>query len=193
MTKKRLTACLGISAAGEKLHSCLIFKGKGQKFRSVVNREGYLLYKNETAWMTHSIFKDYMLYSVKRFLDKKRASLSKPDQLAIVVLDNFQGHVFDDNELKELETNLIAKIMFLPPNTTSELQPLDLSINYILKNKLKNLWIDWYVQEYKKDREENDPKAPTPKKQSIYDWFTLAYNAITPTTLIKSFLYVGLL
>ena len=45
MYKKRLTACIGISAVGEKLNIALIFKGTGQKFRGVTNKENYLLFK----------------------------------------------------------------------------------------------------------------------------------------------------
>jgi len=192
MYKKRITACLGISAAGEKLNSMLIFKGKGLKVRKLNNKESYLIYKNENAWMTLQIFKDYLKFSCKKFLNRKRNEIGNPNQLGLIILDNFSGHVFDVEELNKLETELECKIKYLPPNCTAHLQPLDLSTNYLLKSKLRNLWIDWYVKQYSDKKEHENFNCPCPSKQNVYEWFTQAYNSIPPLTIIKSFLCTGL-
>ena len=104
--------------------------------------ENYLIFKNKTAWMTREIFTDFLKYSVKRFLEMRRVQLDKANQKGLILLDNFAGHVYEDDELKALEQEIDVKIKYLPPNCTAYLQPLDLSINYTVKSKLKNQWIN---------------------------------------------------
>ena len=53
--------------------------------------------------MSRVIFKEYLTFSVKKFLDRKREALSKKDQINLVIFDNFQGHCFEDEELREIE------------------------------------------------------------------------------------------
>lgn len=87
---------------------------------------------NKTAWMTSMIFKKY--------LSDQNKELALKNRKILLLLDNFSGHI--PLKLSHIE------IMFLPPNTTSILQPLDLGIirNFkyhyrvkLLKQKIANL------------------------------------------------------
>jgi len=68
----------------------------------------------------------------------------------------------------------------LPPQCITDIQPLDLSTNYLLKSKLKNIWTSWYVKLYSEKKEDEKLNCPCPSKQNVYDWFTEAYNSIPP-------------
>ena len=70
--------------------------------------------------MNSSIFKD--------ILEKFDAELSEP---SLLLLDNFSCHMVNTDNLNNL------KLLFLPPNTTSKLQPLDQGIIYSLKRKFQ--------------------------------------------------------
>jgi len=75
--------------------------------------------------MTKAIFKEYLIYSVKRWLHQKRMDLGKENQLALLTLDNFSGHCFEADELHKIKKDLNIKLLYFPANTTSFTQPLD--------------------------------------------------------------------
>lgn len=88
---------------------------------------------NKSAWVTKAIFHDWFINSfaleVKEFLIKKNLAFK-----VLLLLDNVGSH---DVTLQTLDPNI--EVMFLPPNTTSLLQPMDQSImatfkaNYLRK------------------------------------------------------------
>ena len=90
----------------------------------------------------------------------------------------------------KLEEELNAKIRYLPPKCTAYLKPLDLSIIYTMKIKLKNQRVTWYINQYEKSR--SDFQCPCPSKQDLYQWLVLPWNGRSPINIIKSFLCSGL-
>jgi len=179
--KKRFTAGLGISAAGDKLNPILIFQGKGKRLNNLTNTEGYEIKKNENAWMTGNLFKFYLKSTIKIFLVQQRMNPDIQGKKGLLILDGFSGHKFDDKEREEIEKELNVFLCYLPPYTTNILQPLDLNINALLKRNMKNSWVDWFSKE-------NSLR----KKQVIYRWFVLAWRSITSLNIIKSFLMGGI-
>lgn len=66
---------------------------------------------NGSAWMTAKFFQDWIVGFDKEMGRAKRKVL--------LIMDNFSGHDVGTQQLTSI------KITFLPPNTTSHLQPLD--------------------------------------------------------------------
>lgn len=68
---------------------------------------------NKKAWMTNDLFKNYLL--------KFDKDMIKQNRKIILFIDNCSAH----NDLPSLKN---INVKFLPPNTTSKLQPLDAGI-----------------------------------------------------------------
>ena len=81
-----------------------------------------------------------MPYVVKKGEELKLASLHQ----ALVIFDNFSGQC-TDNLLQILSDNSISYV-FIPPNCTHRLQPLDVSVNKAAKNFLHDQFQEWYAQ-----------------------------------------------
>ena len=89
-------------------------------------------YSNSKAWMTSEIFAGLAEKTWKAHEKNEKRKV-------LLLLDNFSGHFTSANE--EL-TNV--KLCFLPPNTTSKLQPLDQGIIASLKkSKNQNWWVTY--------------------------------------------------
>ena len=80
------------------------------------------------GWMTGEI--------LDRVLSKWDQKLRSTGRSVVLLMDNAGCH---PPELKEAYTNI--KIIFLPPNTTSKLQPLDLGIIQNLKMHYRKLFL----------------------------------------------------
>lgn len=65
----------------------------------------------------------------------KYASSLPPLNKGLLIVDNHKVHTYDKliDDLKKIS----YEILYLPPNTTDLLQPLDLSINRIYKKNIK--------------------------------------------------------
>ena len=96
-------------------------------------------------------------------------------------MDNFSGNNLDAKEKEEFE-KLGIIIKHLKPYTTVYCQPLDLNVNYLIKKKMKDFWMEWFTIN----------KESTPKKQSVYNWFAKTWNAISALTIVKFFLISGI-
>lgn len=119
----------------------------------------------------------------KIFLLNQRIKYGVEDRKALFIVDNFSGHNLTKIEKEEIETELNVVIKHLKPYTTVFCQPLDLNINAIVKRRMKEEWLKWFITE-------NRTKAPC--KQDIYTWFTCAWKTINPANIIKAFLMSGL-
>ena len=77
------------------------------------------LRSNKKAWVTAKVFEDWFensfIHEVKGYLAKKNLAFK-----VLLILDNAPGH---PSSLTECHPNV--KVIFLPPNTTSLLQPMD--------------------------------------------------------------------
>ena len=67
--------------------------------------------------MTSAIFKEELIIWDSKLINENRKNL--------LLIDNCPSHIIDESILNNI------KLIFLPPNTTSKLQPLD---NGIIKN-----------------------------------------------------------
>lgn len=106
----RVTVALCVSKAGEKLEPLIIGRSERPRCWSSPPRN----YKSSPkAWMTTSLFKEWLL--------KFDHQMREAGREVLLLVDNCSTH-----KVPEGITN--SKVLFLPPNCTSRMQPLDQGI-----------------------------------------------------------------
>ena len=113
-SKQRLTITFMVNAAGEKESAIVIWKAeKPRCFKGIdISTLPVKYFSQPNAWMTGEILDEV--------LSKLNLLLLLQSQSIALLMDNASYH---PHELKEKYSN--TRIIFLPPNTTSHLQPLD--------------------------------------------------------------------
>ena len=124
-SKDRITVGFLVSQSGVKLKPVIIAKAvKPRCFKEInydLDKLPVFYYANSSAWMTSKIYIDYLNRLNDLFKSRSRHVL--------IFVDNFSGHPVISL------TNI--RFEFLPPNTTSHLQPLDQGIIHSFKCKYK--------------------------------------------------------
>lgn len=119
LSKERITALLCTNMSGKDKRKLLIIgKSKNPRcFKNVVRLP--VDYKaNSKAWMTSEIFIEY--------IRKWDEELAETKRKIILLVDNCPAH-------PNIEHLRYIKIVFMPPNTSSKLQPLDQGIIHAVK------------------------------------------------------------
>lgn len=119
-SKERITALLCTNSTGtDKLKPLIIGKfGKPRCFKGVQHLP--CEYRHNTkAWMTSVVFEEWLLCLERRMKAEKRRIL--------LIIDNCSSHNCVPRHLEHV------KVLFLPPSTTSILQPLDQGIIHAVK------------------------------------------------------------
>jgi len=174
-SKERVSILVTCNASGdEKLP--LVYIHKYETPRALIGIEKRSLpvwyYWNSKAWMQRSIFKHY--------LERLNSKMVRENRHIILLMDNARCHKSDNiNNLSNV------KIHFLPPNTTSYLQPLDQGIIYSLKAQYCKLLCQNRIQIY--DLYEEGDSIPPPV--NIFDSINLIANAwknVTKKTILNS-------
>ncbi|KAL4103997.1 hypothetical protein QTP88_019310 [Uroleucon formosanum] len=122
----------------------LLVVGKAQKpraFKSVALPVCYRGQKN--AWVTRDLFLDWFDNEFVPSVHRHLSSINFPME-AVLLLDNCPGHPSAD-ELRSEDGKIFA--MFLPPNTTAMIQPIDQNVIqniklYYRKTLLMNILAD---------------------------------------------------
>lgn len=113
-SKERLTLLLAVNMDGsEKLLPLIIGKSKKPRCFSGIKTLPVEYTSNSRAWMTSDIFSNW--------LAKLNRKMSREKRKILMIIDNCPAH-------SHIPTLSSIQIQFLPPNTTSKLQPLDLGI-----------------------------------------------------------------
>lgn len=126
--KDRLTLSLCANASGDfKIKPLLVYKSENPRaFKShkVIKEKLQVLWRaNSKAWVTRQFFIEWVNIvfgpSVRKYLNDNDLPLK-----CVLLLDNAPAHPpgLEDNLLDEFN---FIKVVYLPPNTTSIIQPMD--------------------------------------------------------------------
>ena len=123
--------CLAISSDGRKLPPMIIFKRKNPPTNLLSKH--VVVEAQTNAWITEGLMKNR--------LEKIWKKINLPPNIVkLLLLDHCSSHL-KDSVAKTVKEN--GDIDFIPPGTTSLLQPLDLMINKPFKENLKALFAKW--------------------------------------------------
>ena len=134
--KERVTLMACSNATGNRKLP-LMFIGKAQKphcFKNVnMSALPVKYYAQKSAWVTSEIFSDWFhgefVPSVKKHLSEIGLTVK-----ALLLLDNAPSHP-DETVLQS--SDKCIKAMFLPPNTTALIQPMDQGVLESLKRRCR--------------------------------------------------------
>lgn len=185
-SKERITILACSNATGEhKVKLAIIGKAKKPRcFKHVKSTsDGFDLpvwYRNQgNAWMNETIFKewffDQFVPEVERFLKSKNLP-----RKAILLLDNATTHP-DAQYLKDKD----IRAVFLPPNVTSLIQPMDQGVLASLKKRYRRKLLSSLILTMEED---NDLLSKL-KKIDLLDvigWVTQCWDELEPITLVRS-------
>ena len=137
MLKDRATLLLGGNAEGHKMKPYLLYKAENPRCLKGIDKSTLpvTFRSNRKAWMTSASFKDWLVNFFIPFA-KKYCSSQNISYKILLIIDNAPSHP----DLSDIDPNI--KIVFLPPNTTSLLQPMDMGVISIVKTNFKHLLLD---------------------------------------------------
>jgi hypothetical protein len=136
------------STSYEKLRVILILcrTGKGKKLppyvilnRKTIPKENFckdiIVRASKNAWMTSELMEDWL----GRVWERRPGALSKPRSM--LAMGAFRSHLSDRmrNRLRKKNTDIVI----IPSGITSQLQPLDVSINRPFKHLVRKHYVAW--------------------------------------------------
>jgi hypothetical protein len=182
-TKNRITLILCISWKGRKVIPFIVFNSKAKKQpfierypkdRSKPVLAYYCGQENATndtktmvAWIKH-------VFSTRR----------NATRACILTMDNVSFHHSQD--VTDALRNQNVTVSHFPPNTTCRLQPLDHSINGVIKNKLDEYWNDEFMDQINPPRTKAG-NLQRPSKEIMLSWITRAYAELKDESITNSF------
>ena len=181
-SKLRLTILFFVNALGESECKPIVI-GKSENPRCFKGIDKFQLpvhyYSQKKAWMTAKIL-DTILNKINRklVLDQRKV---------LLFMDNAGCHPAD---MAELYSNI--KICFLPPNTTSKLQPLDLGIIKNFKVHYRKLLMRYIVTKI----DQCSSAAEIVKSVNVLHairWVAEAWRCVHSETIKKCFRKAGIL
>lgn len=168
-SKERVTLLVGANMDGsEKLPLLMIGKSANPRCFKNVKSKPLEYMSNKKAWMTAEIFEDWL-----RKLDK---TFRKQNRNILLFIDNCTAH-------KSIPLMDSVKVIFLPPNMTSVVQPMDQGI---IKN-LKHFYRCLLVRNLLTDSFKNS-------QINVLDAARMCHNAwsqVTETTIANCFRKAG--
>ena len=141
--KQRLTVLIGGNAYGDcKLKPMVINQSQNPRALKEIRKEDLPVtwYSSRKAWMTQALFRDWFMHHFVPFVAQYNREQNL-DNKAILLLDNAASHPRD---LTDAAPHI--RVVFLPPNTTSLLQPMDQGVISILKSNYLKITMNDIIQ-----------------------------------------------
>ena len=180
--KHRATIAFIVNAAGQsECMPIVIWKSNSPRCFKHVDK-GKLpvqYFSQRSAWMTGDI--------LDTVLKKLNHQLKCNGRSVLLLLDNAGCH---PPELKDKYSNI--KLVFLPPNTTSKLQPLDLGIIKNFKVYYRKLLLKYIVAKIDQHALASEVAKTINILQAIR-WIAEAWQQVSCETILKCFRKAGIL
>lgn len=145
--KREITAVVAASMTGDLLPLQLLYTGVTERCHPAFSfPDDWDVWHSSNHWANESTTLRYIDKVLTPYVRQKRKDLGLPDESkALLLWDVFRAHRTGP-VLEKLKTENI-EVVFIPANCTSELQPLDLSVNKPLKDHLKTKFTQWYADQ----------------------------------------------
>ena len=181
--KRQITALLTGTMSGAFLPAQLIYKGKTPAcLPKFVFPENWSITYNESHWANENTVLSYIEKVLLPYVVdiRKKQNLPKT-QPALVIFDHFKGQI-TEAVFKCLEQHNII-VVTVPARCTDRLQPMDLSVNKSIKDKLKFAFQLWYAGEIKRQMDTDQPQTLVDLKLSRMkplgaQWFVAAFTHV---------------
>ncbi|XP_054276524.1 tigger transposable element-derived protein 6-like [Macrosteles quadrilineatus] len=167
MSKVRITVLLCANSDGtDKLKPLVIGKAKNPRCFKNVKSLPTEYEANNKAWMVSGFFSSWL-----KNIDK---AMKKKNRKILLFIDNCSAH-------KDIPPLKNVKVQFLPPNTTSKLQPLDQGI-------IKNFKVNYRREVVKRFLRDMDNESMTQINLLDALWMvSKAWNCVTSVTIKNCF------
>lgn len=175
--KSRITLLLACNATGSvKLQPLVIgTAAKPRCFRNINMNTLPITYRyNKKAWMRGDIFGEW--------LNSLNAEMCRKKRKILLLLDNAGPHGREPSTLSNIT------VRYLPPNTTSHLQPLDAGIIASFKAQYRKLLLFHLIDQY----DGKTPESTVTLKDAV-DFLIDAWSAVTATTIQNCWRHTGIL
>ena len=149
--KKQITGTFAVSMTGDFLPMQLIYEGKTPRClpRDVEFPMEFDVTFTPNHWSNEEKCIQLLNKVIFPYLKKKKHDLDLPeDQKSLLIYDVFTGQTTEN--VKECIERNDCVIVYVPNNMTHYFQPLDITVNAVAKNFLKNKFELWYANEVKK-------------------------------------------
>ena len=132
------------SASGKKLDPYVVYKAKRLQAAWVMGGSRTAFYNTSpSGWFDAKIFEDWFDKVALPYFNSSNEPGNK-----IIIGDNVPSHI-NPNVVRKAEANNI-KFIFLPPNSTHILQPLDVAVFRTLKAEWRKSLTSWKLHEGRK-------------------------------------------
>ena len=183
--KRTITLTFTVTLDGKILPFQIIYKGKTQQsIPKVKFPEGFSLSANIKHHSNTEEVLKHLKEIVIPYVNAERRKLGKPDQVALLIWDVFRGQTTADVSNLLTENKILCE--YVPNNMTDVYQPLDLTVNKWVKNKIMNRFNNWYRIELNseldsgKSLDEVNIKFQLSKMKPLHaGWLIETYNELS--------------
>ncbi|CAI7749185.1 unnamed protein product [Closterium sp. NIES-54] len=175
---------LACTASGEKLRPWVWFKLKNVPNCEI--SEGIVCQAQVNGWMDESAVQTWLTKEVLPHLNPQRGQNARR---AMLVLDSYRGNI-TQAMLQAYHTHSITLAVILA-GCTSQIQPLDISINRCFKAAVRARYAMWFMREgiHLKTKAGNLRQPPHPV---VLQWIAEAWDQVPKKVIIEVFRHCGI-
>jgi len=180
-SKDTHTVVLGGSMIGEKLPAMVILKGTGKKSLGIIIPKHLVIHhRKEGSWMDEKGMENY----IEKIL-KPWASKIPVEKRALLLIDNSSTHI--NKKLEQKLKDLRIDVKTFPPCTTGYVQPMDIGVNAIFKNKISEYWDEYQFNQEETELTKKAKNFIAPSRDQKISWIGKAWNEVSEDNIKKSF------
>ena len=195
--KQQIIAVMCESLVGELLSFQLVYAGKTDRCHPAYKfPSDWQITHTENHWSNERTMLQYIREVIVPFVDRKHENLSLGDGYPVLaVFDHFKDQL-TDSITQELEANNIYSVL-IPAAHTGQLQPMDISVNKVVKSFSRSKFSEWYSDELAELLDDDDDTTvdlSTARMKSVGGkWIVQLYEYLenNPHIIVHRFRHAG--